>query len=71
MEVEGAMKLFARSEATRKVRYKYYLGDGDSKGFQSVVESQPYGTNFKIEKLECVGHVQKRIGGRLRTLRKK
>lgn len=33
MEVEGAKNVFARSEATRKVRYKYYLGDGDSKGF--------------------------------------
>lgn len=70
MEVEGAKRVFSRSEATRNVKYKYYLGDGDSKGFASVVESKPYGPNFTIEKLECVGHVQKRMGGRLRNLRK-
>lgn len=52
MEVEGAKKLFGQSETTRNVRYKYYLGDGDSKGFQSVVEPQLYGNDFMIEKLE-------------------
>lgn len=36
-----------------------------------MVEPQPYGEDFMIEKLECVGYVQKRIGGRLRRLRKK
>jgi hypothetical protein len=70
MEVAGAKNVFSRSVATRNVRYKYYLGDGDCKGFSSVVESKPYGSTFNIEKLECVGHVQKRMGGRLRKLRK-
>lgn len=70
MEVEGAKRVFSRSEPTRKVRYKYYLGDGDSKGFQSVTSSKPYGDGFQIEKPECVGHVHKRMGGRLRRLRK-
>lgn len=32
------------------------------------MKSKPYGDNFTIEKLECVGHVQKRMGGRLRRL---
>lgn len=31
----------------------------------------PYGPNFSIEKLECVGHVQKRMGSRLRKLKLK
>ncbi|XP_054256863.1 uncharacterized protein LOC129003739 [Macrosteles quadrilineatus] len=70
MEVAGAKSVFSRSVATRNVRYKYYLGDGDCKGFSTVVESQPYGPTFNIEKLECVGHVQKRMGGRLRKLRR-
>ncbi|KAG8332497.1 hypothetical protein J6590_108235 [Homalodisca vitripennis] len=70
MEVESAKNVLARSVATRNVRYKNYLGDGVSKGSQSVVNSQPYGKDFKIEKLECVGHVQKRVWGRLRRLRK-
>lgn len=70
LEVEGSKRVFSRLETTRKVRYKYYLGDGDSKGFLSVARSKPYGDRFQIGKLECVGHVQKRMGGRLRRLRK-
>lgn len=70
MEAAGAVKIFQRSEVSRGVRYTKYLGDGDTKGFQKVVESKPYGNNVKISKLECVGHVQKRLGARLRNLRK-
>lgn len=71
MEVEGAAKMFARSEEKYGVRYKYYLGDGDCKGFETVRAQQPYGPGFEIEKLECVGHVQKRMGNRLRNFKKK
>lgn len=52
--------------------YKY-LGDGDSKGFDSVASSnpygdniKPYGDNIKIEKMQCINHVQTRMGTRLR-----
>lgn len=67
MEVEGVRKLFARSQEMHGIRYKHYLGDGDCKGFDTVCEDKPYGPEFKVEKLECVGHVQKRMGKRLRT----
>ncbi|GFS66943.1 uncharacterized protein TNCV_4561921 [Trichonephila clavipes] len=30
---------------------------------------KPYGDNIEIEKIECVGHVQKRMGSRLRKLK--
>ncbi|GFW98564.1 uncharacterized protein TNCV_822801 [Trichonephila clavipes] len=49
------------------VRYVQYLGDGDSKGFLRVQESNIYGDEFPVEKLECIGHVQKRMGARLRA----
>ena len=52
-------------------KYNKYLGDGDSKGFMRVLESKPYGEDTNIEKLECIGHVQKRMGSRLRKLKKK
>lgn len=68
MEVAGAVAIFNRSETEYGVRYVKYLGNGDSKGFASVVESAPYGT-AKIDKLECIGHIQKRMGSRLRKLR--
>lgn len=70
MESAGAIAMFRRSEEARGVRYTKYLGDGDSKGFQSVVEDQPYGM-CELDKLECLGHVQKRMGSRLRSLCKR
>ncbi|GFU43978.1 uncharacterized protein TNCV_1878541 [Trichonephila clavipes] len=35
----------------------------------SLVEKKPYGDSIEIEKIECVGHVQKRMGSRLRKLK--
>lgn len=70
MESEGAVRIFQRSESSRGVRYTHYLGDGDSKGFVKVSEANVYGTEVTITKLECCGHVQKRMGARLRKLRK-
>jgi hypothetical protein len=68
MEVAGALQLFHRSQELYNVRYMNYLGDGDSAAFQTVANSLPYGDDH-IQKLECVGHVQKRMGSRLRTLK--
>lgn len=70
MESAGAIEIFRRSVETRGVLYTKYLGDGDSKGFASVVADKPYG-DVNIKKLECVGHIQKRMGSRLRALCKK
>ena len=36
----------------------------------AVVASNPYGTEKPVNKGECVGHVQRRVGGRLRKLKK-
>lgn len=70
MESEGAVTIFQRSLEKYNVRYIDYLGDGDSNAYLSVCESKPYG-DTKINKLECVGHIQKRMGTRLRTLKMK
>ncbi|GBM73325.1 hypothetical protein AVEN_216071-1 [Araneus ventricosus] len=70
MEVEGMKKIFRRSVAERGVRYLSYIGDGDASTFKDVCEDKPYGINTTIEKVECVGHVQKRMGTRLRKLKK-
>lgn len=67
MEVEGAKQIFQRS-LSKNVRYTKYLGDGDSKGF-SAVESLDLYDGTPITKLECLGHVQKRMGSRLRSLK--
>jgi len=44
------------------------LGDGNSKAHRLIVEEAVYGVK-EVTKLECVGHVQKRLGSRLRSLK--
>ena len=70
MEAKGVLNIFNRSQELYNVRYVQYLGDGDSKAFLKVIEAKPYGNSVNVEKLECLGHVQKRMGTRLRKLRK-
>lgn len=67
MEIEGAKRVFERSITKHKLRYTKLLGDGDSKSFLSIKDTYP---NVTVQKLECVGHYQKRVGTRLRKLKK-
>lgn len=66
MEPKGALAIFRRSEETHGLRYTSFLGDGDSKSFKMVSEAVPpvYNEN-EIKKLECVGHIQKRMTNHL------
>ena len=66
MEAAGVVNIFKRSVETKKLRYTTYLGDGDSKSFKDIVELNIY-PGHEVEKHECIGHVQKRVGYRLRT----
>ncbi|GFW10615.1 uncharacterized protein TNCV_894101 [Trichonephila clavipes] len=68
MEIVGASRIFLRSEKNRRLQYTQYYGDGDSKAFMSVKDT--YGLN-SVTKFECIGHVQKRVGSRLRKLKTK
>lgn len=68
MEVAGALEVFRRSVPEYDVQYTEYLGDGDSNGYKAVCEDQPYGNSVQIYKAECIGHVMKRMGTRLRTM---
>lgn len=65
MEVDGMKKIFERSISTRNAKYVKYIGDGDTKTFPELQKVAPYA----LEKVECVGHVQKRMGTRLRNLK--
>ena len=69
MESHGAVSMFKRSLQFNGLRYRSYLGDGDSSSYGDVVKANPY-PGIHINKLECVGHVQKRVGTRLRNLGK-
>nr|XP_012143883.1 PREDICTED: uncharacterized protein LOC105662864 [Megachile rotundata] len=68
MEVTSIVAMFQRSFEKYGLKYKNYIGDGDSKTYTGIINAEPYGKNFLITKKECVGHVQKRMGTRLRDL---
>ena len=60
---------FNISVSTNNLIYSEYLGDGDTSSFTDVVARKPYEKyNIDPVKLECVGHVQKRMGTRLHNL---
>ena len=70
MEVNIVKDMFGRSEDKHSLRYTHFIGDGDTNIYKSVADSKPYG-RFSVKQLECVGHVQKRTGTRLRSLKAK
>lgn len=70
MEVDAVVEMFKKSEEQYDVKHTDHIGDGDSKTYKSIVESKPYGEKVQIRKKECIGHVQKRMGARLRQCKK-
>ncbi|GFS60754.1 uncharacterized protein TNCV_2001591 [Trichonephila clavipes] len=62
MEVDGMLRIFNRSEKLHNLKYSNCIGDGDTKTFNALSENKPYGDDHLIQKIECVGHVQKRMG---------
>ncbi|XP_032681250.1 uncharacterized protein LOC116848839 [Odontomachus brunneus] len=71
MEVNAVKEMFLRSMDKYQVKYKRYVGDGDSKTFKSISETMIYGENFIVETKEYVEHVKKRMGARLRNTKEK
>ena len=63
------LPIFQSSVENYSVRYTEFLGDGDSKAHKLIVEKAVYG-DVEVKKLECVDHVQKRLGSRLWSLKK-
>lgn len=67
MEVDAVIEMFQRSESLHGTKYSKYIGDGDSKTFKGIIDSQPY-EDLIVQKKECIDHVQKRMGKHLRSL---
>lgn len=65
MEAARAIMVYRRS-LENSVRYNPFVGDGDSKSYKTVATDKPCGPNYDIEKEECIGHIQKRMGTPLR-----
>lgn len=70
MEVDAMKEMFSSSEKKFGVKYGNYIGDGDSKTFKAIQDLEPYGDELPVVKSECIGHVEERMGSRLRNVRK-
>lgn len=58
VESQGVVDIWGRSEEKHKLRYVDFVGDGDEN------------RETVVRKVECAGHIQKRVGGRLRRKKK-
>ena len=71
MEAEIAVRIWSRS-SDYKMRFITFVGDGDSSAFNAVCKLNggkgPY--EVPVTKEECLNHVSKRMGTRLRKLKK-
>ena len=67
MEPVGAKRIWEPSEAKNELRYIEFYCDGDTKSFTTVQDTY---IGIQVKKLQCLGHVQKRFGRRLRNLKK-
>lgn len=70
IEVDAIIEMFLRSDEKFGVKYDNYIGDGDLKTFEAILDKNPYGDDFLVSKSECIGHVEKRMGTRLRNVKK-
>lgn len=67
-----AINMWKRSVEKMKMRYTTMISDGDSSTHKALREENPYGAGEKkneVRKEECVNHVAKRLGTRLRKLK--
>ena len=70
MEAAGAFDIFSRSVEKHNRIYKNYIGDGDTSSYKEVVKNNPYRKYGIIpSKLECVGHIHKRLGIKVQAIR--
>ncbi|CAD7089200.1 unnamed protein product [Hermetia illucens] len=70
MEVDGVIEMFRRSVEELGVKYKKYIGDGDSKTYKNLLEANIYNNDPKVEKNECVLHVKRRMYRRVKEAKK-
>ena len=69
MECQGVLRIWNRSVESRHLRYTQLISDGDCKSLATLNEHKPYGEDVKVEKHECVGHVQKRVTPKVKQAR--
>ena len=61
MEASGLRECFMTSVERHKLRYTNYIGDGGSKSYSYIFQADSY-EGIGVNKLECIGHIQKCVG---------
>ena len=59
-----------RSTEKHSSRYVDFVGDGNCSSHRDGVKSKRYGDEVALRRVECVGHIQKRMGRRPRRKKK-
>ena len=72
MEADIAEVLWCWSEEENKLRYMVFVGDGDGSSFGRIAKLKPYGDGPEaaVVKEDCLGHIQKRMGTKLREVKR-
>ena len=70
VEPKGMDSIFPRSVERHKLLYTEFYSDGDSKSFDHVQNVYKQSHHKDVKRLQCVGHVQKRLGPPLRQVMK-
>ena len=68
MESEGAKRIWECSVEKNGTMYSTMVGDGDSSTYDTIKNTY---NEITVEKGECIGHMQKRVGSGLRELTRK
>lgn len=64
--VDAIKEMFSTSEQKFQVKCTNYIRNSDPKTYKAILELQLYDNDVRV-KNECVGHVEKRTGTRLRN----
>ena len=65
MEKQMAINMWNRSQDKNAMRYTTMISDGDTATYAALCEN----VDYHVEKEECINHVSKRLGTRLRKLK--
>ena len=68
MDTARPVECLQALEKDRKLKYINYLGDGNSKLFSEISKLDTY-SQKTVKKLECIGHIQKRLSIKFRKLK--
>ena len=63
-----SLKELLRYSLSHGLQYKWLISNSDSKTHLLLLHEQPYEKDHLVEKIDCVGHVQKRMGTLLYTI---